>query len=148
MIRVSQGCRNGVKGCRKGVERVSKNMYIRTILNNYHKTATYMYKIVNKWLLISTLATPLRHPFDTFSTPPFCKILIKLMSNSVGYRVIVIICLLISTPCHFLAPFKKNKNKYTLLGVEKYHCLISDTIEVVFISPVRAYIFDIYRTHA
>jgi len=43
---------------------VSKNMYIRTILNNYHKTATHMYKVVNKWLLISTLATPLRHPCE------------------------------------------------------------------------------------
>ena len=74
MIRVSQGCRNGVKGCRKGVERVSKNMYIRTILNNYHKTATYMYKIVNKCLLISTLATPFRHPFDTPLLEDFKKI--------------------------------------------------------------------------
>ena len=115
MIRVSQGCRNGVKGCRKGVERVSKNMYIRMILNYLSKNVTYipqcgqnMFKTSN----FSTPPTPFRHPFDTLSTPPFWKILRKLISNDGFYRVIVIICLLISTPCHFLAQFKKNKNKY------------------------------------
>ena len=126
-------------------------MYIRMILNYLSKSVIYIPQCgqnVAKTSNFSTPPTPLRHPFDTLSTPPFWKILIKLMSNSVDYRVIVIICLLISTPCHFLAPFKKNKNKYTLLGVERYHCLISDTIEAVFIFPVRVYIFDIYRTHA